>query len=75
MLTAEERAKQGIGTALEASQAKGAKEFCVATDCGALVTMHSPGYPAWQPPAGFFAPGKEIPVWSPRTPGESRVFE
>ncbi|MBQ1876218.1 MAG: MBL fold metallo-hydrolase [Selenomonas sp.] len=60
---------------LEASQAKGAKEFCAATDCGALVTMHSPGYPAWQPPAGFFAPGKEIPVWSPRTPGESRVFE
>ena len=59
---------------LEACQDKGARAFCAVTDCGALVTMHSPGYPAWQPPAGFFGDKAPIPVWSPRTPGESRTF-
>lgn len=54
---------------------KGAKIFCEETRVHALVTMHSIGYPAWQPPAGFFAPGKTIPVWSPRTPGEKKRLE
>lgn len=53
---------------------KGAKEFCAETDIGALVTMHSVGYPAWQPPVGFFRPGHEVPVWSPREPGEKNVL-
>lgn len=32
---------------------KGAKVFCAETEVRALVTMHSVGYPAWQPPEGF----------------------
>ena len=59
---------------LEASMDRGAKEFCAETNPGALVTMHSVGYPAWQPPANFFAPGREIPVWSPRISGEMQSF-
>lgn len=53
---------------------KGAKEFCAETDVHALVTMHSVGYPAWQPPKDFFRPGGRIPVWSPREPGEKNVL-
>lgn len=56
---------------LESSMAKGAKEFCAATDLSALVTMHSVGFPRWQVPKDFFAPGKEIPVWSPVEAGET----
>ena len=54
---------------------KGAKVFCAETEIRALVTMHSIGYPAWQPPADFFAPGREIPVWSPRKPGEKNCLK
>ena len=54
---------------------KGAKVFCAETSVRALVTMHSIGYPAWQPPVGFFAPGREIPVWSPRKPGEKNCLK
>ncbi len=54
---------------------KGAKVFCAETEVRALVTMHSVGYPAWQPPEGFFGAGRSIPVWSPRTPGEKACLK
>ena len=50
----------------------GAKEFCARTEIKALVTMHSVGYPAWQPPSGFFAAGRTVPHWTPQEPGETR---
>ena len=49
----------------------GAKFFCAHTDVKAIVAMHSVGYPAWTPSADFFAPGREIPHWSPTEPGET----
>lgn len=56
------------------SQPWGAKEFCARTDTKALVTMHSVGYPRWEPMPDFFVPGKEIPVWSPTASGEKRIL-
>ena len=53
----------------------GAKEFCARTRVKALVTMHSVGFPAWQPSENFFAPGCEIPYWVPTEPGERRYLE
>ena len=55
---------------LESSMAKGAKEFCAATDIHALVTMHSVGFPRWQVPQDFFENGRDVPVWSPVKAGE-----
>lgn len=57
---------------LEEARSWGAKEFCRRTDTRALVTMHSVGYPRWRPEPDFFLPGREIPYWSPVTPGEKR---
>ena len=57
---------------LGASKAEGAKEFCAATQVRALVTMHNVGYPQFEVPEDFFAPGRAIPVWSPTLPGETR---
>lgn len=59
---------------LEEARSWGAKEFCRRTDTRALVTMHSVGYPRWQPEPDFFLPGREIPCWSPVTPGERRYL-
>lgn len=59
---------------LEGAMAKGAEEFCAVTDVKALVTMHSVGFPRWQPPKDFFRVGHEIPVWSPTTAGETKEF-
>lgn len=56
------------------SMERGAKVFCAETHPKALVTMHSVGYPTWQPSADFFAEGREIPVWSPCTAGERHSF-
>ena len=53
----------------------GAKEFCRRTKARALVTMHSVGFPKWQPAADFFAPDRKIPCWTPMKPGESRRIE
>ncbi len=50
----------------------GAKEFCARTKFKALVTMHSVGYPPWQPPADFFAAGHPLAYWTPLEPGEMR---
>ena len=52
------------------SMERGAKVFCAETHPKALVSMHSVGYPIWQPSEGFFAPGREIPIWSPTKAGE-----
>ena len=60
---------------LEEFAALGAREFCARTHVKALVTMHSVGFPQWQPPADFFLPGREIPCWVPMKPGESRKIE
>ena len=56
------------------SMERGAKVFCAETHPKALVTMHSVGYPAWQPSADFFEEGRGIPVWSPQTAGERHSF-
>lgn len=56
------------------SMERGAKVFCAETHPKALVTMHSVGYPAWQPLADFFEEGRGIPVWSPQTAGERHSF-
>ncbi len=52
----------------------GARAFCRRTEAGALVAMHSVGYPRFSPGADFFAPGRAIPVWSPTEPGECILF-
>ena len=59
---------------LETSMERGVRVFCAETDTKALVSMHSVGYPAWQPSVGFFNEGQEIPVWSPRIAGERYSF-
>jgi len=56
------------------SMERGAKVFCAETHPKALVSMHSVGYPTWQPSEGFFAPGREIPIWSPTKAGEYHHF-
>ena len=53
----------------------GAKEFCCRTYTGALVTMHSVGYPRWKPEVNFFQPGRKIPVWSPTESGETMTLK
>ena len=52
----------------------GAKEFCARTEVRALVTMHNVGYPEWRPGQGFFPEGRNIPYWTPKTPGERRIL-
>ena len=56
------------------SMERGAKVFCAETHPKTLVSMHSVGYPAWHPSEGFFAPGREIPIWSPTKAGEYHHF-
>ena len=59
---------------LGSSMERGAKVFCAETYPQALVSMHSVGYPAWKPSEGFFAAGREIPVWSPTQAGQRHSF-
>lgn len=54
---------------LESSMEHGAYDFVRTVNVGALVAMHSVGYPAWQPSNDFF-PAKPFKVWSPVTSGE-----
>ena len=56
------------------SMERGAKVFCAETHPKTLVSMHSVGYPTWQPSEGFFAPGRKIPIWSPTKAGEYHHF-
>ena len=51
------------------SREMGAKEFVRRTNAKSLVTMHSVGFPQWQPSEGFFT-SRRIPVWTPLQPGE-----
>ncbi len=60
---------------LEEARDWGAKEFCRRTGTQALVTMHSVGYPRFEPDGDFFTPGREIPVWAPIEPGERRIYQ
>ena len=69
-----ERAFLPVDGRLGPSMERGAKVFCAETHPKALVSMHSVGYPIWQPSEGFFAPGREIPIWSPTKAGEYHHF-
>lgn len=60
---------------LEESMDKGAREFVRTVSVKNLVTMHSPNYPAYVPPASFYPEGQHFSVWSPRTPGETKEYE
>ena len=55
---------------LGASSDMGAREFVARTGVRSLVTMHSVGFPKWQPSEDFFSK-RRIPVWTPMQPGES----
>ena len=56
-------------------QEKGAIEFVTRARVQAFVAMHRVDYPIWQPTPEFAAASKNIPTWSPITPGESRSFD
>lgn len=60
---------------LEASMDKGAREFVRTVKVRNLITMHSPDYPVYVPPADFFPEGQKFPVWSPRESGATKEFE
>lgn len=60
---------------LEEARSWGAREFSRAAAPRALITMHSVGYPRFEPGADFFEPGRDIPLWSPTEPGEAMIFE
>lgn len=53
----------------------GAKEFAERTKVKSFVAMHRQDLPAWQPSKEFMAAARNIPVWSPVTPGEGRIFD
>ena len=59
---------------LGATRAKGAYAFVRTVQVGALVTMHSPGFPRWEVPDGFRPEGQTFPIWSPLEPGEKQSF-
>lgn len=59
---------------LGSSMERGAKVFCAETNPKALVSMHSVGYPAWQPSDDFFEAGGEISIWSPTKAGQRHHF-
>lgn len=56
------------------SMEKGAKEFVRVAQVRNLIAMHSVGFPAWEPSAGFFPDGAHTPVWAPTEAGETRVI-
>ena len=60
-----------LGTAQE----KGAIEFAARTKLGGFVAMHRVEYPMWEPSPRFITLSKEVPTWSPITPGEHRTFD
>lgn len=57
------------------SQEMGAIEFTARTEVKSLVAMHRVGYPLWQPSREFLLTVRKIPMWSPTTPGEHRLFD
>ena len=56
------------------SQEMGAIEFAAHTNIKNFVAMHRVDYPVWEPSQEFLAAAKNIPTWSPATPGESLVI-
>ncbi len=59
---------------LENTQEMGVTEFIKRTDVKTLVAMHRVGYPEWKPSEKFLAEARDLPVWSPTTPGEHRTL-
>ena len=59
-----------LGTAQE----RGAIEFVSRTNVKNFVAMHRVDYPLWTPSQEFLSAKKDLPVWSPFTPGEQRSF-
>lgn len=53
----------------------GAKEFCRRTRVDYLIAMHNAGNEPWNGEKEFFAPGREIPIWGPKLPGETKIIE
>lgn len=57
------------------AQEKGAIEFVKKTNLKCFVAMHRVDYPKWEPSENFLSVSKNLPLWSPITPGESRTFD
>ena len=60
---------------LGSSQELGAIDFVAQTKVKSFVAMHRVDYPLWKPSQEFLAVSKDIPTWSPLTPGEQRIFD
>ena len=60
---------------LGSSQEMGAIEFASRTNIKSFVAMHRVDYPLWVPSKNFLSAKKNLPVWSPLTPGEYRNFD
>ena len=60
---------------LGSAQEKGVIEFVAKTNVKSLVAMHRVEYPMWEPSKRFLTIKKDLPIWSPITPGEQRVFD
>lgn len=60
---------------LGSSQEMGAIEFAERTNIKSFVAMHRVDYPVWEPSRKFLSAAGNIPIWSPLTPGEHRIFD
>ena len=60
---------------LGSAQETGAIEFAAHTKIKGFVAMHRVDYPLWKPSKEFIRASKNLPTWSPITPGEQRVFD
>lgn len=57
------------------SQELGAIDFVSRAKIKSFVAMHRVDYPMWKPSQRFVSLSKNIPTWSPMTPGEERTFD
>ena len=57
------------------NQEKGAIEFVKKAKPKSFVAMHRVDYPMWEPSKKFLAVAKDMPIWSPITPGENLVLD
>jgi len=62
-----------IDERLGEAKEKGAIEFVAKTNVKSFVAMHRVDCPIWEPSHKFLAT-KDLPIWSPITPGERRIF-
>ena len=60
---------------LGTSQEFGAIDFMANAKVKSFVAMHRVDYPLWEPSQKFLSLAKNIPTWSPMTPGEQRTFD